>query len=169
MRSYVALSIGLALAAVTALALAQDGPAPGRKQLVNRDQVKEFNDTFLRALMTGRPFEAFQLVKATDPDSEGAIDATRQSTESLLDEVRPTYGKPVDFELIDTTTLGESFIRYDYLFKLERSALHYRAIYYKAKPNASWVPVQITFEENLAQLFEDLGKSDNRPLSTNRR
>src|SRR5262249_20756469 len=137
---------------LAAITLAQDGNgnATGR-QIASPEQCKQFTDTFLRTLVNGRTYDAFQMIKSVIPDAESDVDATRQTTEQLLDQVRQTFGKPIDVELLDTKTLGSSFIRYDYLLKLERSALHCRAIFYR--PRNTWIPVTITFEQDLRQVF----------------
>src|SRR5262245_17739307 len=52
-----------------ALVLAQDnGGAPGmRKQIVSKDQTREFTEQFLNVLVSARPFDAFTLMKNAAP------------------------------------------------------------------------------------------------------
>jgi hypothetical protein len=139
------------------LVLAQDhGGGPTRAQLGSKDQTKLFSESFLTKLGTARPFDAFKMLRDMAPESEGEIDASRQSTEALLDQVRPSYGRMLDFELLDTKSLGKSFVRYDYLLKFERNAIHCRFVFYQ--PRNTWLPVSFTVNQDLTQLFEDLGK-----------
>jgi hypothetical protein len=152
----------LALTLATgAAALAQEegdaAPAPNnRKQIVTKDQTKEFTEAFLKVLVNGRPFDAFSLMKAAMPDNDNDVDATRASTEELLQQVRPAYGKAIGYEMVDSKSVGASLVRYDYLMKFEKNALHCRIIYYK--PVNNWIPLRIWFDDNLHDLIEDLGK-----------
>jgi hypothetical protein len=126
------------------------------KQIATRDQTKEFSQEFLRILVTGRPYDAFAMMKATVPDLEAELEMTRQSTEQRFEAVRPSFGKPIGWELIQTRTLGESLVRYDYIVKFEKNAMHCRLQYYK--PRQVWIPSFIGFNEDLSDLFEDAGK-----------
>lgn len=140
---------------ISALTLAQDG-AGRAVQLTSKDQTRQLSEKFLQTLITSRTYDAFQVLRNAGGDATTDIDAARETTEQLLNGVRNTMGKAIGFELIDTKSLGESFIRYDYLYRMERSALHFRIVFYKGA-NA-YMPVQLYFEQDLQQLFYDLGK-----------
>jgi hypothetical protein len=143
--------IGLALFLVP-VAPAQERPASLR-QITTKDQTKEFTEEFLGAFVSSRPFDAYARLRAiAPPESEADIEASRLATEQLLDDVRPSYGRVIGMELIDTKMLGTSFVRYDYLLKFERNALHCRAVYYR--PGNVWLPVQLYFNSNLGSLFD---------------
>ncbi len=145
----------LAFAAVAVAAEGDDVAVPNG-QIASKEATREFTETYLRALAYGTTSDAFAMIKAAAPGSEVEIDSVRQSTERLIEQVRPTYGKPVGHEVLDQKSLGQSLIRYECLLKFERNALHCRMIYYRA--NNAWAPVGIWFNDDLRQLFEDLGK-----------
>jgi hypothetical protein len=157
----------LAVLMIATLALAQVGDVgvgdpiqpqqPGmRKQLVNKDQAREFNESFLRVLVTGRPYDAFVLMRSAMPGAESDVEEIRMSTERMLEEVRPTYGKAIGYELVDTKSLGQSLVQYDYLFKFERNAMQCRIVYYR--PSTVWVPLRLWFDDDLSQMWEDLAR-----------
>jgi hypothetical protein len=148
-------NIGLVVLMSAMLVLAQDNPNL-RQQINTKDRTREFAEAFLNTLVTQRPFDAFSMLRSVTPESENEIEATRQSTEQLLDQVRPGYGKMIGFEQLDVKSLGQSFVRYDYLLKMERNALHCRIVFYR--PKNTWVPVMLNFSDDLTQLFDDLAK-----------
>jgi len=164
MRRYsVVVLMGFLALAVSALTYAAGGGAPagnqGRlKQITTKDQTKEFSEQFLRAMGTGRPYDAFAMIKTMMPDLEADIEQSRQSAEQIFDRIRPSYGKPVGYELVSTKSLGESIVRYDYLYKFDRNALHFRVQYYKPTANKPWIPTFIGFQEDLTVLFDEAGK-----------
>lgn len=147
----------LLLTVTTALFAADgDGPAPNRRQLANVEQTKELTDSFLTAMVTGRTYEAFGLIRNVVPDSETIVEGWRASTDQLLNLVRQDYGRPIEHELLDSKKLGTSYVRYDYLLKFEYSALWCRVIYYRGRN--TWIPVFLNFDRDLDPLFTDLGK-----------
>ncbi|HVT91007.1 MAG TPA: hypothetical protein VHD56_19295 [Tepidisphaeraceae bacterium] len=149
--------LAVMLLTVTVLVRADEGaPGTGRGQIVTKDQTKQFAEDFLRVLVNGRVFDAFQVIKAANPDAEAEIESRRQTTETMLDQAHQVFGKSLAPELLDTKSLGESLVRYDYLFKLEKGVLHFRIIFYK--PMNRWIPLDLFFNDNLQQLFDDLGK-----------
>lgn len=152
MRSVILVVI---IGGLVAFSLAAGGPQP-TGQLTSAVQTREFTERFLRTLETARTHDAFQLLRPVITDPQTDVEQMRNTTDQQLLQARNTYGKSIGHELLDTKTLGESFIRYDYLFRLERSALHFRVIYYKGRNN--YVPVQLFFSEDLEQLYYDLGK-----------
>lgn len=152
MRSVIVIVI---IGGLVALSLAAGGPQP-TGQLTSEGQTREFTERFLRTLETARAFDAFQLLRPVMNDPGTDIDQMRNTTDQQIMQARNTYGKSIGHELIDTKRLGESFIRYDYLFRLERSALHFRIIYYRGRNN--YTPVALFFSEDLEQLFYDLAK-----------
>jgi hypothetical protein len=133
-----------------------DGPSPNRRQLATVEQTKELSESFMNAMVTGRSYEAFGLIRNVVPDSENMVETWRAAADRIIQGVRPDYGRPIDHELLDTKSLGTSYVRYDYLLKFERNAIHCRIIYYRGR--STWVPVFMMFNENLDQLFTDLGK-----------
>jgi hypothetical protein len=135
---------------------AQDNGPNARKQLASKDNTREFTEAFLSTVKSGRTFEAFSMFRAVSPDTEGQIDAWRQATDEMINQVRADYGKAIGFEPLDVRSLGTSFVRYDYLLKFERNALHFRVVYYR--PNNTWLPVWLAFSQDMGQLFDDLGK-----------
>jgi hypothetical protein len=137
-------------------AMGQARPGTGVRQIATKDQTKEFSQEFLRVLITGRPFDAFALMKATVPDLESELEMTRQSTEQQFEALRPSFGKPIGYELIQTRSLGESVVRYDYLIKFEKNAGHFRLQYYR--PRQVWIPSFIRFTDDISELFEEAGK-----------
>jgi hypothetical protein len=151
----------LLVLALTVVAFAQDNGNQARtKQIVSKDGTREFTETFLKSLVTSRPLEAFALIKSVAPDFETDIETTRESTEQLIESVRPSFGRIVGYEPIDTKSLGKSLVQYDYLLKFERNALHCRMRFYKPATGAegNWLPIGIWFDRDIEQLFIDLGK-----------
>lgn len=153
----------LAAAGFTAWSFAAGGapPAAGQagrvKQIATQTQTKEFTEAFLGVLVNGRPYDAFAMLKSTVPDLEADIEAARQDTELRFERIRPTYGKAIGWELVQTRSLGQSMIRYDYLLKFEKNALHLRMLYYK--PKNVWIPASLNFFDDLTVLFDDAGVS----------
>ena len=153
----------LVLALAAAAIFAQDAGQGGRrKQLVSKNFTREFTEQFLMTMVKSRPIDAFALIKTVTPESETDIETTRSSTEQLLDNVRPSYGRIIGYELLETKALGNSFVRYEYLLKFERNALHCRFLYYNNTPTGqqgeNWIPVGIWFDGNLGDLFDNIGK-----------
>lgn len=151
-----ALILIVVVGGLLALPLSAGGPPGGGQLLTQPAQTREFTERFLRALETARAYDAFQLLRPVMNDPQVDIDQMRNTIDQQLTEARNNYGKSIGYELIDTKRLGESFIRYDYLFRFERSALHFRVIYYKGR--SSYAPVALFFSDDLEQLFFDLGK-----------
>jgi hypothetical protein len=148
----------LVLLTVSTAVFAADGdsPTPNRRQLANVEQTKELTDSFLSAMVTGRTYEAFGLIRNVVPDSETIVETWRANADQLLAAVRQEYGRPLEHELLDTKKLGTSFVRYDYLLKFEYSALWCRIIYYRGRN--TWIPVFLNFDRDLDPLFTELGK-----------
>lgn len=164
MRRYsvILLVCAVAAAGITAWSFAAGGapPAAGQagrvKQIATQAQTKEFTEAFLGVLINGRAYDAFAMIKSTVPDLEAEIEAARQSTEQRFESIRPTFGKPIGWELVQTRSLGQSMIRYDYLLKFEKNALQFRVLYYK--PKNVWIPAFLDFTDNLSVLFDEAGK-----------
>jgi hypothetical protein len=133
-----------------------DGPGPNRRQLATVEQTKELSESFLGAMVTGRSYEAFTQIRNVVPDNENMVESWRAAADRMVESVRPDYGRPIGHELLDSKTLGTSYVRYDYLLKFERNAIHCRIIYYRGRN--TWTPVFMMFNDNLDQLFTDLGK-----------
>jgi len=118
-------------------------------------QTELFTQSFLKMLSSGNTFDAFAMMKAVSPkDAANEIDETRDTTQQLIEHNAPTMGKPVSFELIARRQMGQSLMRYECLLKLERHPLRCTIFYYK--PADTWMPVQVTFDEDIRKLFEDL-------------
>src|SRR5262245_14201335 len=105
---------------LTSFTLAQDPP---RGALRNNSQTKQFTETFLNTVATGTAYDAFGMIKMANPGAEADIDTTRDTTQAMLDHLRPNYGKPIGFDMLAERTLGGSIIRYEALLKLEKNAI----------------------------------------------
>ncbi|HMB95253.1 MAG TPA: hypothetical protein VKK61_04365 [Tepidisphaeraceae bacterium] len=145
-------SVILFIVLLSGAAIAADNPQP----LGSKDQAHDFAETFMRTMASGDTYAAFAMVKAQSPDNAEDTDTLRDSTEQMLDEVRPKLGKPIGYELVGQKVLGESLIRYDYLLKLERFAVHFRIIFYR--PQQAWIPSQFWVDQDIRELVDDLGK-----------
>jgi hypothetical protein len=150
------LSLASAVYAADGDAPESGAPTPNRRQLATVEQTKELTEAFLSAMVTGRTYEAFSLIRNVIPDGENIVEGWRAETDQLITSVRQDYGRPLEREFLDSKTLGTSYVRYDYLLKFEYSALHCRVIYYRARN--TWIPVFLSFQRDLDQLFTDLGK-----------
>jgi hypothetical protein len=142
----------VAFLSVGALADTPDNSAP----LQNKDQARQFAEIFMRQLASGNTYDAFALVKAQLPDEADDTDTLRDNTQQMLDAARPKLGKTIGYELLEEKSLGQSLLRYEYLLKLERFAVHVRIIFYK--PGEKWLPAQMWVDQDIRQLFDDLGK-----------
>jgi hypothetical protein len=134
------------------IAIAADNPA----SLDTKDQAKQFADTFMHTLAGGDVYNAFAMIKVQMSDTSDETDALRDTTQQMLDTLRPKLGKPIGYELVGQKELGQSLIRYDYVLKLEKFAVHFRIIFYKS--DQGWLPSQMWVDEDIRQLFDDLGK-----------
>ena len=132
--------------------------------MTSKGQVKDFTGQFLKTLATGSTTNAFNLLKAATPDAEADIDATRDKTLGLLDQLRDTYGRPIGYDIVTERALGDSVIKYEALLKLEKYAIRCTIIYYK--PKDVWQPARINFDPDLSLMFDELfnngGRSVNR-------
>jgi hypothetical protein len=133
-------------------AIAADNPPA----LASKDQARDFAETFMHTLAGGDTYNAFAMVKAQLHDTGDDTDTLRDGTQQILDEARPKLGKPIGYELVAEKELGQSLIRYDYLLKLEKFAVHFRIIFYK--PDQNWLPAQLWVDQDIRQLIDDLGK-----------
>lgn len=127
-----------------------------RKILRTREQTKDFSALFLNTIATSTTYEAFGLIKTANTGADNEIDATRDTTQAMLDQYRLTYGKPVGYDLLAERTLGSSIIRYESLLKLEKNALRCTITFYKATD--TWVPIRVWFDEDVDALFVELGR-----------
>jgi len=150
MRTFIIFCIAI----LTTAALADEGQNP--TALESKDQAKQFAETFMHTMAGGNVYDAFAMVKAQLRDSQDDTDTLRDSTQQMLDAALPKLGKPIGYELLAEKSLGESLMRYDYLLKLERFAIHFRIIFYK--PGNAWIPAQLWVDQDIRQLFDDLGK-----------
>lgn len=144
---------------LAAAVYAADGDAPetpNRRQLATVGQTKELTEAFLQGMISGRSYDAFNQIRNVMPDQENQVETWRAEADEVMESVRPSYGRPIGFELLDTKALGASYVRYDYLLKCEYQAVHYRVIYYSAK--STWTPVFMMFNTNLDPLYTALGK-----------
>jgi hypothetical protein len=145
-------SIIFCIVLITTAAIAAENPTP----LASKDQAHDFAETFMRTMASGDTYNAFALVKAQLRDNADDTDALRDTTQQMLDEARPKLGKPIGYELVAEKDLGQSLVRYDYLLKLEKFAVHFRIIFYK--PDQNWLPAQLWVDQDIRQLIDDLGK-----------
>lgn len=153
--------IVVVVAGLVALSLAAGGPMGGQTgQIGSLADTRAFTERFLTTLEKARAFDAYQLVRTAVNDPQTDVDNMRNIAEQIITNARNTYGPSIGHELINTQTLGESFVRYDYLFRLERSALHFRVTFYKSRNR--YIPVDMYFEEELEQLFYEFGKPPGR-------
>ncbi|HEY1628422.1 MAG TPA: hypothetical protein VGF52_01110 [Tepidisphaeraceae bacterium] len=134
------------------VAIAADNPPA----LASKDQARDFGELFMRTMAGGDTYNAFAMVKAQLRDTGEDTDALRDTTQQMLDEARPKLGKPIGYELVGEKELGQSLIRYDYILKLEKFAVHFRIIFYK--PQQEWLPAQMWVDQDIRQLIDDLGK-----------
>ncbi|HEY7088837.1 MAG TPA: hypothetical protein VH518_12155 [Tepidisphaeraceae bacterium] len=158
MRLITAFVIAMVLSA-SPLLIAQDEQPPTERRSVtlrSTDQTKQFTSSFLNTMATGTTYEAFGMLKTANTTSDSDIDATRDRTQGMLDNLRATYGKPVGYDLLAEHTLGATIIRYDALLKLEKYAVRCTVTYYRATD--TWVPVRVVFDEDVDALFTELGR-----------
>jgi hypothetical protein len=148
--------IVVVLAGTVALTLAAGGPGRGGGRLASPNDARAFTEQFLTTLEERRAVDAFQLMRQVITDPQTDVDMMRNNVDQTLNDARNNYGRPIGHELVDSKTLGTSFVRFDYLFRLEKSALQFRIIYYRGR--GGYQPVQLYFQEDLEELFYEVAK-----------
>jgi len=159
MRSYAFAGIVSTVVIFAAVVVAQNQGwgAPPAQRLATVEQASAFAEAFLRTLSSGSAFEAFNAVKSALPGEEAVeVDQTRDATLAMLERLRPTHGDPVGYDLVARRSLGSSVIRIESLVKLERYPVRCTIVFYR--PQDSWLPVQILFDEDIRLMFEELNR-----------
>src|SRR3954447_23602990 len=131
-------------------------PLPANATPMNSpQQTEQFAQAFLKMMAAGNTADAFSMMKAASSrEAAGDIDETRDQTQQLIDQSAASMGKPVGFELLARRQLGASLLRYECLLKLERHPLRCTIFFYKGAD--TWTPMQVTFDQDVRRLFDEL-------------
>lgn len=114
-------------------------------------ECRQFADNVVDELVHEHFQAAFDLAKQYWPISQVRVNR-------LANEVQQKwpnddhYGKNIGKEFISMQRIGESFLRYNYLHKMEHDAIYWQIDFYKARD--LWRINNIVFHENLDPLYK---------------
>lgn len=137
-RGFRLLVLVCAFAALTARAVA--APAPG--SAAPREQA----ETFFNTIIDGDGAKAFDTLLAGSSFGANRPEASYNLRRQLQTSVT-TFGKPLDFDLVEQKTFGRSLVRLVYILRLEKYPLTWEFFFYQnGRTN---LPIDVRFSDKL--------------------
>lgn len=123
-------------------------PAP----LTSEESARTLIEDCLKTMMTGDYKAAFDLLKPHWAVPSHEIDTLVLQTLSARSIVKDRFGKSIGYEFLTQRRAGASFLHILAIEKLERTALRYSVVFYKAKD--TWTLQNFTWDDKVGLLFE---------------
>lgn len=140
---------GLLIAAVIATSLL----ASKTDQNESTSAAQRIADEILKPLAAGDITAMFAALRPRLEASEAEFAALENMLNGQRQIMASKCGKPIgQIELIKTHTAGQSFVRFTYVEKWERSALVWRLTFYRA--NDAWHLSDLAWDDKRQSLFE---------------
>jgi hypothetical protein len=132
---------------------AEPSPLP-QAELTGEKALRELSETALDRLMRGES-EGFDLLRrhAGDPTTPEALGRYFREQADRVKAFQRKWGAPLKYELVVRQKAGETFCRFVYLCKYERSFLRWVFTYYR--PKEKWIFFRVDFDDDVTALFED--------------
>jgi len=77
-----------------------------------------------------------------------------QTRDQLLVKFSDRFGKILSAEFVGKKTVGDSLIKYYYVLKMEKHALRWKFVYYKA--DKTWAVNHLGWDDSIEELFDEV-------------
>lgn len=121
-------------------------------ELGSEEACLNLTNQFMEAIGKGDYQAGFDLIAPHYPLPENEITQLAALTEKQMNSVATRFGKAIGSEFIRKNSLGESFLRYSYIQKLENHATRWQITFYR--PKDKWIINKVSFDDSPEKLFE---------------
>jgi hypothetical protein len=124
---------------------------------VTDDETKILSNKIFQNFKNEKFDEGFELFKDRCLIETVEIDKLKTTIKTQWAEIiKKSYGEPISIELSKVEKIEDSFIRYSYLHKFQKTVLVWVIVFYK--PEETWMVHGLSYSGNIEQLYKLDGK-----------
>jgi len=141
----------IAITCLIPITLCAIEPASAPK-LNSEEDAKALVEACLKQMVAGDYKAGFDLLKPYWSAPANEIDTIIMQTVSTRNVVKERFGNSIGIEFIATHHSGKSFLRFLAIEKLEKTAIRYSVVFYKARD--TWEIQSFTWDDKVNLLFQ---------------